>query len=194
MRGQAVPTWIYVVGVMGFVAILLVSGATTIGNIRLPLLDRAATGDVEEVGTRLAESADRCWSRADQGASSAALDCTTIRVEPDADIAREDVAGFLEELPAERFEMETLQEGTQATVRVSYDPVDRVIRISAARVCDPSRGDTCQLSQCRCAQDEVCFPGYDADGDGTPDTDDIGCTSAFEVRPQGDPCDSPWCS
>ncbi|MDY6778072.1 MAG: hypothetical protein SVU32_05360, partial [Candidatus Nanohaloarchaea archaeon] len=87
---------------------------------------------------------------------------------------------------------EPIQGDAQTTVKITWDPGNQQVSITPFQVCNPSRGDTCELSKCNC--DTACIPPserpYDPDGDGTADTNAYKCVKKehFHVKGKGATC------
>lgn len=152
MKGeQQTESTIFLVGFIVIVGLFIGAAFAVFGDFSTPV-DTTESGfqNPEQAAGQLADRADRCWTQADDGVSSRAIDCYEIRITPEETVDEDMVAARIDGFDTEQFSMESIEGGTQTTVKVSWDPNDAEIQISRFRVCNPDAGHDCTMPRCYC--------------------------------------------
>ncbi|MFB6174644.1 MAG: hypothetical protein ABEJ87_01565 [Candidatus Nanohalobium sp.] len=181
---------VIVIGILALVFITVSTAYLSLNKVELPQdQNQVIQGNHLRVSGKLAALADSCWRKAGKGTRSKVMDCFKVKVYSNATVTESNISRDLEVLSRNKL---GLTGGPipdrEVRLEVTYLPVEKRVNISVISVCRPSSGDTCFSTACSCKT--ACAPGFDPDGDGSPETNAKGCLKSYSFTPSYNPCSS----
>ena len=188
MRKGQIGGYIFMVGMLIVIGVIVAVAMAYITDIRVPSLFRQEAEDMEEVTVTIAESIEECWISSNQGRSNDHIHCSEVHVTTWENITADNVTEKL--VDDIEFEMETIYKETQADIGISFNPNKNLIEVNQNQICDPSDNHNCTLSRCKC--ETVCKPDYDDIIDDS--TDLFGCVKEefYQTNSTGEECSFNW--
>lgn len=121
--------------VMGTLIVMLLTvgiGSSMFSNINIQ--KETNKNPQKNFESRIADYADKCWRRSNQGSSLEEIDCFTFRINDTKDIKESNVEKVLEDLPEDNLNIsKDFKQDKKFLSKVSYLPKESIIKISKLR-------------------------------------------------------------